>query len=166
LQIIFGAIGVITLVGVAGFFIAGTTLPSTQSFPNEVEINATPDEVWGVINDREKFTEWQDQIERVEIYDEKHWNEYLKNTGEPLKFTLASDNRPGKMEFHYTMGDEFAGHWTGEITETATGVKLRTVDSYAADGRLTKIMIYAFFDLDKFAKEWNGKLKARVESLN
>jgi hypothetical protein len=79
---------------------------------------------------------------------------------------LIEDDRPARMQFHYTMGDQFAGHWSGEIVPTANGVKLTTKDSYTADGRLTKLLIYAFFDLDRFAKEWNAKLKARVESLN
>ncbi len=166
LQIIFGSIGVLVLIGVTGFFIGGSMLPSAQSFPNEIEINAPADKVWAVINDRERYIEWQDQIERVEISDDKHWNEYLKTTGEPLKFTLAEDHRPLRMEFHYTMGDQFAGHWRGEVIPTANGVRLKTIDSYEAQSRLTRLMIYGFFDLDEFAKEWNAKLKARVEGLD
>ena len=166
LKVIFGAIGALVLICVIVFLVAGAMLPSAQSFSNEIEINAPAEKVWAVINDRTRFTEWQDQLVRIEMVDDKNWHEYIKNSNEPLKFTLASDNRPSKMEFHYTMGDQFAGHWTGEITQTTNGVKLKTNDSYETEGTLTKILVYTFFDIDTFAKEWNGKLKARVESLN
>jgi hypothetical protein len=45
-------------------------------------------------------------------------------------------------------------------------VRLKTVDSYKTDGWLMKMLIGAFFDLDEFAKDWNNKLKQRVETLN
>ncbi|MGH9947857.1 MAG: SRPBCC family protein [Pyrinomonadaceae bacterium] len=159
-------IGVLALVSVAGLFIAGAMISESQSFTNEVEINASEDRVWEVINDRDRFTEWQDQLKKVEVVDEIHWTEYPKDSPEPLKFMVAADERPDKMEFHYTMGNDFTGHWKGELTPIESGVKLRTTDSYSTDGMLTKILIYAFFDLDSFAKDWNGKLKTRVESLN
>jgi uncharacterized membrane protein len=166
LQIIFGAIGVVVLVCIIGLVIAGAALPSAQNFANEIEIHAPAEKVWAVINDRKSYPEWQDQLSRVEIVDEKNWLEYLKNSSEPLRFTLARDERPSKMEFHYTMGDQFAGHWSGEVIETPDGVRLKTDDSYATEGVIMKLMVYAFFDADAFAKEWNSKLKARVESLN
>ena len=166
LQVIFGAIGILVLLFVIAFVVLGAALPATQSYANEVEIHATADKVWEVINDRKKFPEWQDQLLRVEIIDDKSWLEYLKNSDEPLRFTLATDNRPSKMEFHYTMGDQFAGHWSGEITPTANGVRLKTNDSYVTERTISKILVYTFFDIDAFAKEWNAKLKERVESLN
>ena len=154
----------VVLVGV--FVTAGLLIPDERNFVNEVEINAPTDRIWQVVNDKEKFTEWQEQLTKVEMVDEKTWVEYPKNSPEPLRFSLARDNRPSSMEFHYTMGDSFDGHWKGEITTSGSRVKLITTDSYKAKSWLTKILIYAFFDLDGFAKEWNGKLKARVESLN
>jgi uncharacterized protein YndB with AHSA1/START domain len=141
-------------------------IPEERSFTNDIEINAPAERVWQVIADRSKFTEWQPNLTKVEIVDDKNWTEYPKDSPEPLKFSQAADERPNRMQFGYTMGDTFAGKWTGEITPTASGIRLKTVDSYLAKGWLTKILIYAFFDMDKFAKDWNGKLKQRVESSN
>jgi uncharacterized membrane protein len=156
----------IVLICIGAFIIAGLVLPGSQSFVNEVEINAPVEKVWEVVTEIERYTEWQKQLDKVEITDEKTWVEYPKNSPEPLKFSLASDQRPEKMEFHYTMGNSFSGHWKGETTPTATGVRMKTTDSYSTQGWLTKILIYAFFDLDTFAKDWNNMLKTRVESLN
>lgn len=164
---IFLGIGAILLISlVIVFIVAGIIIPTERSFTNEVEINAPSERVWQVITDTQKYTEWQDQLAKVEHIDDKNWVEYLKNSPEPLRFSVASDERPSRMEFHYTMGDSFNGHWKGEITPSGSAVKLKTTDSYTAKSWPTKILIYAFFDMESFAKDWNNKLKARVESLD
>jgi uncharacterized protein YndB with AHSA1/START domain len=165
LKIVLIAAGIFVLICAVAFAVAGLTIPAGQKFENEVEIRASPEKVWEVITDKKRYTEWQTQLEKIEIIDETNWLEYPKNSPEPLRFMLAADERPSKMEFHYTMGNSFSGHWKGEMTSTATGVKLKTTDSYQTQGWLTKILIYTFFDMGTFAKDWNAQLKQRVESL-
>lgn len=151
---------------VAAFIVAGLVLPAEREFTNEVEINAPAEKVWQVANDRAKYTEWQTNLTRVEVVDDKNWIEYPKDSPEPLKFTLVKDNSPSDMEIRYTMGETFNGYWKGEIAPAASGVRLKTVDGYVSKGWVTKIMLYLFFDLDKFAKDWNSRFKDRVEKLN
>ena len=150
---------------VLGVLFAGALIPAERSFENEIAIDATADEVWRVITDKMRYTEWQTQLERVEIIDDANWIEYPKSAPQPLTFKLVNDARPGRMEFSYTMGDSIRGHWIGDVTPTPTGVKLKTVDSYKTDGWMTKILMRAFFDLDSFAKDWNSNLKRRVETV-
>ena len=158
-------IAIIVLCG-AALTVAGLIIPAERSFTNEVEINAPAETVWQVVTDRSKYTEWQTNLTRIEVIDDKNWIEYPKDSPEPLRFSLAKDEQPERMEFNYTMGDSFGGKWHGEISRTTNGVRLKTEDSYAAKGWLTKIMIAAFFDMDSFAKDWNQRLKQRAESLN
>jgi hypothetical protein len=166
MKVILLAVLVIIVLCAAAFIAAGMLIPSEQSFTNEIEINAPAETVWQVLNDRGKYTEWQTDLTRVEVIDERTWIEYPKDSPEPLKFSLAKDERPSRMEFNYSMGEAMGGKWRGTILPTQKGVKLETVDSYTAQGWLTKILIYAFFDMDKFAKDWNRKLKQRAESLS
>lgn len=166
IKIILGLCGVLIALAIVAFIAAVMLIPAERSFTNEVDINAPAGKVWQVVVDRGKYTEWQTNLTRVEVTDEKNWVEYPKDSPEPLKFIMSKDERPNRMEFDYTMGDSFAGKWTGELTPTANGVSLKTVDSYAAKSWLTKILIYIFFDYDKFAKDWNKKLKQRVEKLD
>lgn len=158
-------VAVLGLIAVA-FFAAVILMPSERNFANEVEINAPPEKIWNVILDKERYTEWQTAINKVEKIDERNWIEHPKDAPEPIKFTIAKDARPETMEFHYTMGDSFNGHWKGEMTPTTAGVKLRTTDSYKVEGAIAKVFVGIFFDINTFAKDWNSKLKARVESLN
>lgn len=148
-------------------FAAGVmVIPAEKSFTNEVDIAATPEQVWQVIFDQKHYTEWQTSIVRVEIKDEKNWIEYSKDAPDPMHFTIVTDKRPAEAELHYIMGDDFNGHWHGTIQPVAGGVKLTTMDSYKVDGWFAKVLIGTLFDMDKVAKDWNSKLKTRVESLN
>lgn len=160
------AIGVLVLLCVAAFVTAGLLIPAERSFTNEIDINAPAEKVWQVLTDRSKYIEWQPNLTRVELIDERTWNEYPKDLSEPLRFSLVAEDRPRKLEIHYVMGNVMTGHWVGEITPSDNGVRLKTIDSYTANGWLAKIPIYIFFDYDTFAKDWNSKLKAQVEKLN
>lgn len=160
------AAAVVILVVTLAIVVAGFLVPAERSFTNEIDINAPPDKVWQVLTDKKRYTEWQTQLERVEITDEQHWIEYPKDAPEPLSFQLEKDSRPASMEFSYSMGNAIHGHWKGEMTPAANGVRLRTTDSYKTNSWLMKLMMAAFFDLDKFAKDWNNKLKQRVETFD
>jgi uncharacterized membrane protein len=160
------ATGLLVGIIIAAFVVTGLLIPAERSFTNTVEINKPADKVWQVITDKGKFTEWQTNLTKVEVTDERNWIEYPKDSPEPLKFSLAKDERPGSMSFNYKMGDSFVGAWNGRVTPTATGTQLETTDSYVAKGWMTKILIYMFFDFDKVAKDWNNKLKQRVEKLD
>jgi hypothetical protein len=151
---------------VLAFVAAGMLIPAEKSFTNSVEINAPATQVWQVLTDKQRYPEWQTKLARVEVIDDRNWIEYPKDAPEPLRFTLAKDERPWAMSFDYKMGDSFSGSWTGRLATTTSGVRLETIDSYAAKGWVTKILMYIFFDFDQFAKDWNTKLKQRVESFN
>ncbi len=165
LKILFVTVVVLAVLVVVAIVGAGSFIPAERSFTNEIDINAPAEKVWEVVTDRARYTEWQPNLTRVEIVDDKNWVEYPKDSPDPLRFTLAKDERPSQMEFAYKMGDGFDGRWAGSITPSVTGVRLKTVDSYTAKGTKMKILIGMFFDLDKFAKEWNGRLKERVEKI-
>ena len=160
------AVAAVILVVTLAIVVAGFFVPAERSFANEIDINAPADKVWQVLTDKKRYTEWQSQLERVEITDDQHWIEYPKDAPEPLSFRLENDSRPSSMEFSYTMGTAINGNWKGEIAPTASGVRLRTIDSCRTNSWLMKIMLAAFFDLDSFAKDWNEKLKQRVETLD
>ena len=158
-------VAVLISVAFAAVVVAGFLIPAERSLANEIEIDAPAEKVWQVITDKPRYTEWQTQLDRVEIIDYANWIEYPKNAPEPLKFHLVNDARPTTMEFGYTMSNSIHGHWKGDVTPTATGVRLKTIDSYRIDSWPMKMLMGAFFDLDGFAKDWNNKLKRRVETL-
>ena len=165
-KIILLAVFVVIALSAAAFIAGGLLIPAEQSFTNEIEIKAPAETVWRVINDRGKYTEWQTNLTRVETIDEWNWIEYPKDSPEPLKFSVGKDDRPRSMAFEYAMGNSFDGTWYGYITPTTSGIRLETHDAYIAKGWVIKILLYFFFDFDKFAKDWNQRLKQRAEGLD
>lgn len=161
-KILFAALGISVALVIAAFVAVGLMIPAERSFTNEIEIGAPIEKVWQVVTDKSKYTEWQTNIARVEVTDDENWVEYPKNAPEPLRFTLAKDERPVSMAFDYKMGESFEGKWVGDMTKTPTGVRLKTVDSYAAKGWLTKILIYMFFDYDLYVFRLR-QVRKRVE---
>jgi len=165
-RILLYATGSVVGLLIAAFLVSWLLIPAERSFDNQVDIDAPADEVWKVIKDRKGYAEWQSDIDRVDLVSDNAWIEYPRNSPEPLHFTLQEDNSPKHMIVEYAMGDSFSGRWRGEISERNGGVRLTTRDSYSSTGWLTKTMVFIFFDLDKFAKNWNQRLKQRVEDLS
>ena len=159
------AAGTSVFIAAAALAIAAWLLPAERSFTNELDIDAPAEKVWQVLTDKERYTEWQTQLEKVEIVDDANWVEYPVGAPEPLRFRLVSDERPHRMRFGYKMGDSMHGHWEGEVKPQGNGVRLTTVDGYRTEGIMTKLLMATFFDMDAFAKDWNNKLKRRVETL-
>jgi len=155
----------LVLLAACGYIGCGLLVPDERVFSNQIEINASADVVWQVINDRSKYTEWQAGLTKVDIIDPNNWVEYPNGLPDPLFFKTRKDDRPSSMTFEYQIGNRFTGTWTGSIVPIANGVRLETRDSYVARDWLTKVMVYVTFDLDKFAKDWNGRLKDRSETI-
>ena len=155
--------GILIALLAATFVAAGLIIPANRSFTNEIDINAPAETVWNVATDRSKYTEWQTSLTKVDVIDDRHWVEHPRDSPDPLKFEQTGDGRPTSMTFQYTMGNSFDGKWTGTITPQDAGVHLSTVDSYTTRGWFAKIFVYLFFDYDKFAKDWNQRLKTRAE---
>ncbi|MCO6512350.1 MAG: SRPBCC family protein [Aridibacter famidurans] len=148
----------------AAFIALGLYIPAEKEFTQVTEINASAETVWKVLKDVKGYPEWQDQIERVEIKNEKEWVEHTP--GGAIDFRVVSEEAPRTMEIAYSMGGTFEGSWRGELSPRGTDkTLLRTTDSTKVDGWFTKIMMWFFFDIEDFAKDWNSKLKKRAEAL-
>src|SRR5690242_6813097 len=116
------AAAVLVFLAVAAIVVAGFFIPSERSFVNEIDIDAPADRVWQVIGDRNKYPEWQTQLDRVEIIDDRTWIEHPRESADTLRFQVVRDDQPASMEMSYTMGTAIRGAWKGEMTPTPSGV--------------------------------------------
>ena len=69
--LVIAAVGI--LVVAVGVTILGFFVPAEREFANEIEVDAPADRVWQVITDKARYTEWQTQLERVEIVSDEEW---------------------------------------------------------------------------------------------
>ncbi len=148
-----------------GAFVAlALYIPAEKEFTQVIEIDAPAEVVWQVMTDREKYPEWQDQIEKVQILNDKEWIEHT--AGGELRFRIDARDEGRSMEISYSMGDTFRGSWRGELSPRGEDRSLiRTTDRTVVEGWATRVMMWFFFDIEEFAKDWNNKLKKRSESL-
>ena len=156
------------IVGVVliAFVAAAILIPAKKSFTQEMEINAPREIVWEVLNDRDKYAEWQDQLTGIEIKDDRHWTETTVD-GQLLEMTLVSAEQPSSMRLSYKIGENFKGAWHGELREVSRDKTIiRTTDSTEIDSPIMKVTVAMFFDIEEFAKGWNLKLKDRAESIH
>jgi uncharacterized protein YndB with AHSA1/START domain len=158
-------IGLVILVVVIAVALtsAAIVIPKNKTFTQEIEINASREVIWKVLNDKANYPEWQDQLTRVEIRDSKNWIEYTKQS-DPIEFTEVASEEPVSLRLSYKMGPSYKGTWTGELRRIAPDKTiLRTTDTSEVDSVAVKIMMAVFFDIEDFAKDWNQKLKKRAE---
>ncbi len=158
---------VIFLLMIGIIFVAlGLLLPNEFVVNNQIEIEATREDVWAVIDEREKFKEWVPNIERVEVIDEKRWKEFPKNSDIAIEFEVVNVDKPTKYELRYQMENKMAGEWRGDFEKIERGTLLKTEDKLIHKSWFGKILMPLFFDLDSFAKDFNQRLKERAESTN
>ncbi|MCB1023867.1 MAG: SRPBCC family protein, partial [Acidobacteria bacterium] len=106
-------LGFIAFLGLV-FLIAGLLVPSERAFTQETIINAPPEVVWNVLNDREKYPEWQDKLKSVRNTGENSWTEETKDAG-TIDFQIVRSEKPTSLELRYSMGDWMQGEWSGQL---------------------------------------------------
>ena len=158
-------ITVLVVVVVVAFTSAAIVIPRKKTFVQETEINASREVVWQVLNDKEKYPEWQEQIKKVAIRDEDNWSEETAD-GQTIVFKRTFSEEPAGMGLEYSVGDYFRGTWRGELRRLSNDrTIIRTTDSSEVDSVVMKVFMAMFFDIEDFARDWNKKLKKRAESL-
>lgn len=166
MRLLIKIVAVVVAIAALAIFAAVLLIPDKKSFTQETQINASREIVWEVLNDREKYTEWQDQLTGIEIRDDRHWTETTVD-GQLLEMTLVSAEEPSSMQLSYKIGESFKGAWHGELKEISGDKTLiRTTDTTEIDSSIMKVTVSMFFDIEEFAKGWNQKLKERSESIH
>ncbi len=142
----------------------GLFLPDEIVVENQIDINASPEEIWQVIEEREKFPEWAPNIEKVVVINENQWKEFPRGSDLPIIFENVKLEKPSRYELKYEMENIMNGEWIGTFEKTSYGTILKTKDKLIHKTWMGKIFMPLFFDIDIFAKEFNQKLKEKVES--
>ena len=159
-------LAVLLTIVVVSLIVAIVTVPNKRTIHQETEINASREIVWQVLNDKAKYTEWQDSISEVRVKDDNNWVEIAADGGQEIVFRRTLADEPSAMRLEYTMGDDFKGKWQGELKRLSpTKTIIKTTDSSEIQSGMMKIMMALFFDYEEFVKDWNKKLKKQAEAL-
>ena len=166
MQFVLKTLGVLLSIVIVGSIVAIMAIPHKRELNQETEINASRQVIWEVLNDKEKYTEWQDAIKKVEVKDENNWTEITAEGEQVIEFTKTMSKKPEGMGLEYKIGETMKGTWRGELKRLGPNkTMLRTKDTSEVSSAVTKVMMAIFFDFEGFAKEWNQKLKKRSEEI-
>jgi uncharacterized protein YndB with AHSA1/START domain len=117
-----GLVGLVLLVVLIGFF-----LPVRHTATVARDLPATPEEVWAVITEVERFPEWRPGVvraERLEAID--GWPAWREDGPEgPLTFAMAAAEPRRRLVTEIVdEGLPFGGRWTYLLEPTGTGTRL------------------------------------------
>lgn len=159
------------LLGIIGFFgivflIAGILVPSERSCTQETIIDSSPEVIWSVLTDREKFPEWQKDLKSVKITGSNTWIGETKEAGS-IDFTVIRSEKPTSLDLKYSKGSWMQGGWSGRLKQIDNGkTVITTTDKTIAGNWPMKIMMSMFFNIGDFASDWNKSLKDRAEAIS
>lgn len=160
------ALAILLTLVVVGSIVAIIAIPHKREINQETEINASRQIVWEVLNDKSKYTEWQDAIKKVNIKDENNWTEITTNGEQEIQFKKTMSLEPEGLGLSYTMGDSMKGTWRGELKRLGPNKTLiRTKDTSEVNSAVSKVLMAVFFDYEGLVKGWNQKLKKRAEEI-
>ena len=144
----------------------------SNSVFTEIEINASPEEVWSVLTDWEKLVEWSSSfigISAENMVEGERFLVYFKNplSGKTLEFERVCTS--------YEEGKRFS--WSGELSpHGCTDNHIFTVESTASGNTLFKqedgihgsysklINFLSSKHMKSMYEQFNSQLKERVES--
>lgn len=153
-------VGIITLVLITGLLLPGKRIGSRQCF-----YNASPEKVYNVLINNTDYGYRSDlkEIIIIESLDGiEVWDEIAKN-GSVVRFKTARKEPFSLYEFDIIKGNDFTGHWKGELQETSTGgTHFTATETIRMKNPFLKVLSYLFFDIEKFMDNYQNDLRVKL----
>ncbi len=137
---------------------------------NEIEINATPNQVWLLLTEAKKWINWYDGIENIKFEDSTQQNlvkeskVFWNSMGQSLNNTVTEFVPNERLAWTFEE-DKIQGHHAWIIIPTKTGCKVITDESQT--GKLAKLQkIFIPRKLMKQHDKWLRLLKQEAEKDN
>ena len=118
----------VVLVGAVALI--GMTLPQNHTASRSAHVNASPDSLWEIITDVERYPTWRkdvDSVQRVEA-PRLTWREMLGS--DRVTYEATAFEKPGNFVAHITdKGLPYGGSWHYRIEPDRTGSKLTITEN-------------------------------------
>jgi hypothetical protein len=97
LKILSTLLAAVVIVLAIAYLVMGYTLPDETVGRTEFDVAAPPEKVWQALTDHQKYPEWAPNVARVEAVSDKQWKEYLKDSPDPIDFSVVSE-KPARSD--------------------------------------------------------------------
>jgi uncharacterized protein YndB with AHSA1/START domain len=127
-----GAVALLTVV-----MLIGATLPRTHVASRTLRVRRSPEEIWTLITDVDRFTSWRPDLKRVERLPDRNghaaWVEHTSSGAIPLETIEAVP--PERLVLVIAAPTlPFGGTWTYAVERVADGSALKiTEDGYVSN---------------------------------
>jgi hypothetical protein len=145
---------------VSTLFVVGWLLPPGREGRAQVVIDATPKQVFEVIQAVESQPEWRAGIATV-IPGPDGWVEVTAR-GERITF-VAEQADESQVRLRFSSDAGYAGTWEATLTPEGKGTRIAVVERAEVPTPLGRILARIFFAPDAFAEDYLAALKVRSE---
>ena len=129
-------------------FVIGFALPANTKHTRTITLQQTPDAIFAVLADVQKFPEWNRNMQKIEMLPPTGGKETTRQTfkGNMVMTIVTSESDPPKYLVR-SMGDvggPFVGNWTYEISPAADGSDVVLKEHSEIKNPFFRVMVYIF----------------------
>lgn len=122
------------------------------------EFNCSIEKLWNIITDNNKYA-WRSDLSKIEIIDDKHFIEYVKNNY-PTYFTITSKDYLKEYKFDLENAN-IKGKWIGLFKELPNGnVELDFTEEIEANSFIMKLLAKSY--LKRMQKRYMRDLEKEI----
>jgi uncharacterized protein YndB with AHSA1/START domain len=126
-------------------YLIGMTRPESHTARTEARFSHSPEEVWALVSDYERWPQWNPDVERVDVLEANGGHPVLEVVGSwgGARTEITVWDPPRRMVTDMDAGD-FGGRWTYELAPTADGGTVLTLTETGSVGSpfLRAMMIF------------------------
>jgi uncharacterized protein YndB with AHSA1/START domain len=157
--------GALIVALVALVFGVGALLPIAHIAQVSGEVSGTPEEVWAVVTDVERFPSWRSDVSRVERVQRPSGRPAWREEGSSGAFTLEVTELLPPSRMVTRIADEglpFGGSWTYELTPSGDGTRVVLTENGVIYNAAFRFMARFVFGYSSTLETYLGQLEARM----
>jgi hypothetical protein len=145
------------------FVLSAIFISPTREGRANILVNATPNQIVGVLQDVKAQSNWREDVAEVTI-SQNGWTETTAR-GQKIDFRWKVLT-PQRAELAFSSQAGFSGNWMAEFQQTPQGTEISVIETATIENPFARLMFRIFFDPAAFSKAYLGALKAEVERKN
>jgi|GEM_PF-817684 len=123
------------------------SLPAKTKLTRAIALKQTPEAVFTVLSDTEKFPTWNRHLEKIEMLPPLNGKEAVRQTfknGATMTVVTTESLAPTHLvrSIRAVSGNAFSGLWTYDITPTNDGCEVALTQKSQVPSRLGRLMVW------------------------
>jgi len=150
------------LLAVCAFvYFAGRALPEAHEASVAADYSVPPEEIWPIISEPARFTEWRSGLTKVEVQGERVTEHSSFGV---MAYRFAERRQPSRLTTEMLNGREmgFEGNWTFDLAPVAGGTRLIITERGRVFHPVFRWMARYVFGHEKTMRAYHADLARRL----